>query len=333
MNYYYIKDGAVQGPNSLDELRALHRRGEIAADTPASAEGGKAWQPFSAVAIAGQATASTPLPGNKLAATPHPALSSQNTSTSPNYYYIKDGVVQGPSTLAQLRTLYGRGKIADDTPASAEGGKAWLPLSSIVLTGHVTTSPLTPTILASSPRRTSSSQNVSTFPIYMPAVVNPSPTKQQTGRANGDRLFGIITFVGFILLFIALLQGESVKSERYRVAGDRSAPTPVANTQMALLFSGFALLAPLAWRFKNRVGREMDELNAFNRKASANPDRCPTCDSTDFDTYSPSKPVVYTPLNASSILLGAAATAMADKIFHDERVCRICGSRWPAPHS
>jgi len=47
MNFYYIKNGDIHGPKSLDELRELCRRGEILKETQVCTEGAEAWQPLS----------------------------------------------------------------------------------------------------------------------------------------------------------------------------------------------------------------------------------------------------------------------------------------------
>ena len=48
-SYYYVKDGHIQGPKPLDELRELCRCGEISEDTQVCTEGAKAWQPLSSL--------------------------------------------------------------------------------------------------------------------------------------------------------------------------------------------------------------------------------------------------------------------------------------------
>src|SRR5689334_22092039 len=44
MKYYYIRDDIVCGPNSLEEIRDLYRKGEIAATTQVCLDGTEVWQ-------------------------------------------------------------------------------------------------------------------------------------------------------------------------------------------------------------------------------------------------------------------------------------------------
>ena len=55
---------------------------------------------------------------------------------------------------------------------------------------------------------------------------------------------------------------------------------------------------------------------------------CPNCGSQNWYVCEPSKPWVLTPMTFTGIMLGAAANAMADRIFQPERVCNDCGHRW-----
>lgn len=82
------------------------------------------------------------------------------------------------------------------------------------------------------------------------------------------------------------------------------------------------------WELKRKEFQAAEE---FARKVSQNPDNCPKCGSEEFQTYEPSKPRVWTPLNFTGVLFGALASSMADAIFKRERVCTRCGCRWPAP--
>jgi DNA-directed RNA polymerase subunit M/transcription elongation factor TFIIS len=60
---------------------------------------------------------------------------------------------------------------------------------------------------------------------------------------------------------------------------------------------------------------------------------CPNCGTPyAYDVCQPSKPLVFTPLSFTGILMGGIANAMADRIFPEVNVCRRCGHRWPAEY-
>lgn len=57
---------------------------------------------------------------------------------------------------------------------------------------------------------------------------------------------------------------------------------------------------------------------------------CPNCGVPyEYDVCQPSKPIVFTPLSFTGILMGGIANAMADHIFPEINICRLCGHRWP----
>ncbi len=54
------------------------------------------------------------------------------------------------------------------------------------------------------------------------------------------------------------------------------------------------------------------------------PERCSNCGSFDFYIHSPARPMLFTPLSISGILLQAFGSMAADAIFHDELRCSNC---------
>jgi predicted RNA-binding Zn-ribbon protein involved in translation (DUF1610 family) len=56
---------------------------------------------------------------------------------------------------------------------------------------------------------------------------------------------------------------------------------------------------------------------------------CPNCGSLDIGIFEPEKPMVFTPMTFTGIMVGAIASSMADSIFPAEKICNGCGFRWP----
>jgi hypothetical protein len=79
------------------------------------------------------------------------------------------------------------------------------------------------------------------------------------------------------------------------------------------------------------LSKQLAELEEFNKKVLANPNQCPSCGSALFQTYYPSKPVVFTPLTFSGALLGGIANSLADSMIKPYRVCERCRCRWNLP--
>jgi hypothetical protein len=58
------------------------------------------------------------------------------------------------------------------------------------------------------------------------------------------------------------------------------------------------------------------------------PSRCPNCSSTDLLVVTPRKPILFAPVSFFGLLLSAASSALADKMFTDYYRCRSCGREW-----
>jgi len=110
------------------------------------------------------------------------------------------------------------------------------------------------------------------------------------------------------------------------VGHGRQAKCPACGGLTVLFDREFTRL--LADHIQGIVKRAEAEYQESMRKVT-----CPNCGTPyAYDVCQPSKPLVFTPLSFTGILMGGIANAMADRIFPEVNVCRRCGHRWPAEY-
>jgi hypothetical protein len=133
-------------------------------------------------------------------------------------------------------------------------------------------------------------------------------------------LFAIISGVGFV--------GDWTSGQRHHDAP----PFGIMAIGGIVLFVGASIIRESNREKEAREkASEATKVEELLRRIRENPSQCPKCGSLNVATHYPSKPMVFTPLSFSGILLGGVANAMADRIFKPENVCQSCGCRWEIP--